>query len=300
MIRPAENAPALLEARCAAVPHPGLLAALWRQAFGGMPGQLAVYDCGGGLVLAVHGQTGVLLGRPAAAQRRELAAFLPFAGIRTLYTADRCRFLSGSARQLVWMSAPAAPGDPQPPADACGPFARLQPADTDTGAALQQSYAAAAALICDGLPQSACGDFYADLCTRRNRGLAAVLRLGPDAAPTACLVGSGPVALPFAPAPNSAPAALLRRVLGGLVPKKRPSAEQPSGGPAAAGQAVYLSDVTVRPQCRGAGLGRALLSAAAAAAPAHSRLYVYCSPAMTGYYAPLGYRAGGVLWRREL
>ncbi len=247
MIKRIENmadAPALEQL---AARQPDFLAGLWLQAFAQVRGALALYSCGSGVLLAVHGSAGVLTGKPSLAQRRELRACLPLLGVGTLYTADRLLLgLPGRASPLVWMTRAPAAGSPLP---------------------VQQSYAAAAQLVCGDLPRQAMMDFYADLCARRNRGLVQVLCLGQDAAPTGCVVLGGP--LPAAP---NAPAT------------------------------VYFSDLVVAAAHRGQGHSRTLLQGADAACRAMggARLLLHCAPGMVPFYKKHGWTEGGKIWMRKI
>ncbi len=229
--------------------QPDLLAGLWLQAFAQVRGGVALYDCGGGVFLTVHGTAGVLTGRPGFAQRRELKTFLPLAGVRTLYTRDRLLLgLPGTAAPLVWM--------------------HRTPVRTQA-LPQQNSYAAAAQLVCQGRPKEVMMDFYADLCARRNRGLMRVLRTGEDTAPTGCVALAGPLPL------NESPAA--------------PTI-------------LYFSDLMVEPAHRGHGLGARLLAGAEACALqlGADKLVLHCAPDMAPFYARHGWVAGGKIWMRKL
>ncbi len=253
MIRRIEDSsalPANTLARLAAA-QPDMLAALWLQAFGQVRGALALYDCGSDVLLAVHAGQGVLCGSPPLHRYRELRAFLPFAGVHTLYTRTPLPLvLPHRAAPLLCM--------------------RRTP-DAGANAALpqQESYAAAARLVCGDLSEQAMMDFYADLCTRRNRGLVRVLRLGPDAEPIGCVALAGP--LPLAAG---------------------------AGGPTA----LYFSDLTVAHAHRRRGHGAALLRAAEAEALAlgAKSLLLHCAPALERYYARRGWQTCGKIWKRSL
>lgn len=277
-----EYAQPLAEA-CAAMPHPGMLAALWKRTAGGLPGGLTVYDCGSGVLLAARRGAAILLGCPNAASRKELAAFLPFAGIRCLYTAE-CVPLPAAGWQdqpLVWMAAPVQKGFGEGRIDGHTVY--------PTG-----NYFAAAQLICTGEEETTRNDFYAELCCRRNRGLGQVLAIGDPTAPEACAVCSGPV---FSPAPDAAPAgrSLWQRLLARLK-KPQPSVTEML-------PTVYLSDVYTAPQHRGGGRGTALVKAVRqlTALPAETQqAVVYCAPEMTPFYKKLGFAEGGRLRCRTL
>ena len=270
MIRRVGADAARIAAAAVRQPQPGLLAMLWLVAYAGVRGdRLSAYDWSGSL-LVTHGGTGVLLpegGLWAPLRRRlahaeELAAFAAVTGLQVLYADEDAPGTRCGARQLLdWMTAPehregTPPGDLSEDA---GEGATEEKAAPDTQektpcVRLLQRYAPAAELVCDGLPEAVKNDFYADLCLRRNRGLMQVPGLGPEESPDGCLAVSGPV------------------LLGGR-------------------QYSYLSDLTVRPSCRGQGCGTALMRYAlhcAAGTPV-----LYCDPALTGYYAGMGFRRGG-------
>lgn len=176
MIRRSDDT-ALLLRRCAATPHPGLTAALWQAGFGGLPGALALYRCGGAM-LAVHGAAGVLTGRLPPSGAAELLEFASALKLNVLYVPPGFSVPPGcSAEPLLCLCARPVPAPATP----------VRP---------QTNYAAAARLLCGVADEGSCADFYADLCARRNRGQVAVLGLGPQLAPDGCIVRSGPLTPP--------------------------------------------------------------------------------------------------------
>lgn len=272
-----EYAQPLAEA-CAAMPHPGMLAALWKRTAGGLPGGLTVYDCGSGVLLVARRGAAILLGQPNAASRKELAAFLPFAGIRCLYAAESASLPAAGwhGHLLVWMAAPTRKSFGLGRTDGHTVYPT-------------NNYFAAAQLICTGEEETTRNDFYAELCCRRNRGLGQVLAIGSPAAPEACAVCSGPV---LSPAPAAAPAgrSLWQKLLARLKKPQTSVAEMLS--------TVYLSDLYTAPQHRGGGRGAALVKAVRqlAALPAETQqAVVYCAPEMTPFYRRLGFAEGGRL-----
>lgn len=275
MIRRLEEYDQALATACAATPHPGMLAALWKRTAGGLPGGLNVYDCGSGVLLVVRRGAAVLLGQPGAASRRELAAFAPFAGIHCLYTTDAVQLPAAdwSCQSLVWMAARTLPVAHGAPGHAVYPLS---------------SYFAAAQLICGGESEETRNDFYAELCSRRNRGIGQVLALGKQSAPEGCAVCSGPIPCPV-PAQRKHPP-LLQRLQARLKRKKSVPAEWlPT---------VYLSDVFVALQHRGGGRGAALVQAALhkLGLPEETQqIAVYCAPEMIPFYKNLQLQEGGRL-----
>lgn len=279
MIRRLEEYEQALAEAIAAMPQPGMLAALWKRTAGGIPGGLTVYDCGSGVLLAARRGAAVLLGCPGAASRREITFFAPFAGIACLYTADEVQLPAArwACSPLVWMAARTQPADGN--ADACEVYPL-------TG------YYAAARLICAQESEETRNDFYAELCSRRNRGIGQVLAIGESTAPEACAVCSGPVPCPV-PVREKQPAGLWQRLCARLK-KPQPPEVLPT---------VYLSDVFVAPQCRGGGRGAALVRAALQrlALPEETRqIAVYCAPEMMPFYKKLQLRTGGCLRRWTL
>ena len=277
MIRRLEEYEQALDAACTAMPHPGMLAALWMRTAGGLPGGLSVYDCGSGVLLVVRRGAAVLLGRPGAASRRELAAFAPFAGIHCLYTSDDVQLPAAdwSCQPLVWMAA------------------RTQSAPAARGASghavyLLSSYFAAAQLICGDESEETRNDFYAELCSRRNRGLGQVLALGERSAPAGCAVCSGPIPCPVPAERKHLP--LLQRL--------RIRLKRSKAAPAEWLPTIYLSDVFVAPQYRGDGRGAALVQAALCkqGLPEETQqITVYCAPEMIPFYQSLRLQEGGRL-----
>ena len=299
MIRRLEEYTQALTDAAAAMPHPGLLAVLWKRTAGGLPGGLTVYDCGSGLILAVRRGAAVLLGEPNAAARQEITAFARFAGIRYLYTAASVSFSGWKAKPLVWMACPV---------DRTAP-----PAVTPHTVAPLTGYSAAAQLVCGQECEEVRNDFYAELCSRRNRGIGQVLAIG-DPVPEACLVCSGPVPCP---APAVSPAQrtntsqsgsplrqLLRTVcrrLQALPPlQKRSPQPQAPASPAVLLPTVYLSDLFTDPAFRRARRGEALIDAAKRGEglpPETQQLTLYCAPELAPYYEKLGFAPGGTLRR---
>ena len=278
MIRRLEEYEQALAKAIAAMPQPGMLAALWKRTAGGIPGGLTVYDCGSGVLLAARRGAAVLLGCPGAASRREITLFAPFAGITCLYTADEVQLPAArwACSPLVWMAARTQPADGN--ADACEVYPL-------TG------YYAAARLICAQESEETRNDFYAELCSRRNRGVGQVLAIGDRAMPDACAVCSGPIPAPVPAAePVKKPTGLWQRLRARL---QRP--QPPEMVPT-----VYLSDVFVAPQYRGGGKGAALVHAALRrlSLPEETQqVAVYCVPEMSPFYEKLSLRQGGRLHR---
>ncbi len=274
-----------LAVACTAVPHPGMLASLWQRTAGGIPGGLTVYDCGGGALLAVRRGIAALLGIPDAAGRRELELFLPFAGIRCLYAPEGLALPAQSweNRELIWMAAPM---------ETTG---RRNGQFNHHAVYPIHNYSAVAQLLCGDESEAVRNDFYAELCSRRNRGLGCVLALGASSAPEACAVCSGPVQCP-APQPEAPRAGLWQRLRRRLLPK-RPAPVQML-------PTVYLSDLFVQPDKRAQGYGRALLLAAGQLSELSAearQLLVYCAPELTEYYTKQGFSVGGrlCLWQTK-
>ena len=251
MIRRVEADASHLAAAAARQPQPGLLAVLWQAAYAGVRGDRLTVYEWSGSLLPVHDGTGVLLEQPG---------FLPRARRRFARAEELTAFARMTGLHTLY-AAENAPGTQ------CGTRQLLDwmtapekaasdaPEETSSqGVRLLQRYAPAAALVCDGLPEQVKNDFYADLCLKRNRGLMQLPGLGAEDAPDGCLAVSGPV------------------TLGGR-------------------QVSYLSDLTVRPDCRGQGCGAALMRYALRCAVGTAVLY--CDPALTGYYAGMGFRRGG-------
>ena len=300
MIRRLEEYAQALADAAATAPHPGLLAALWKRTAGGLPGGLTVYDCGGGLLLAVRRGAAVLLGEPTAAARQEITAFARFAGIRYLYTAGSVSFSGWKAKPLVWMACPV---------DRTAP-----PAATPHTVAPLNGYSAAAQLVCGEECEEVRNDFYAELCSRRNRGIGQVLAIG-DPALEACLVCSGPIPCPPPSAACTLPVQntgtgclrpLLRRLR--KLPllqklallRKQAVPAQPPEAPAALLPTVYLSDLFTAPAYRRARRGEALIDAAKRGEglpPETQQLVLYCAPELAPYYETLGFIPGGTLRR---
>ena len=278
MIRRLEEYEQALTKAIAAMPQPGMLAALWKHSAGGIPGGLNVYDCGSGVLLVVRRGAAVLLGHPGAASRREIALFAPFAGIACLYTAKTVQLSAAwwTCRPLVWMAAPAQPAPSGGYAEQHGVFPL-------------NGYYAAAKLICAQESEEVRSDFYAELCSRRNRGIGQVLAIGDPAAPDACAVCSGPV---------PCPAPLREKPSAGLWQRLRARLKKPQ--PAELLPTVYLSDVFVAPEHRGSGRGAALVRAALhkRELPEETRqIAVYCAPEMAPFYEKLSLQKGGELYR---
>jgi GNAT superfamily N-acetyltransferase len=149
------------------------------------------------------------------------------------------------------------------------------------------NYSAAAKLICENESEETRNDFYAELCSRRNRGIGQVLAIGDRAEPEACAVCSGPVPAP-APVPKNTRAGLWQRLCARLK-KPQPPEMLPT---------VYLSDVFVAPPHRGSGKGAALVHAALQRLdlPEETRqIAVYCAPEMVPFYEKLQLQTGGRL-----
>lgn len=280
MIRRLEEYEQALAEAIAAAPQPGMLAALWKRTAGGIPGGLTVYDCGSGVLLVTRRGAAVLLGEPGAASRREITLFAPFAGVTCLYTAEAVRLPAAQWKDcpLVWMAAPAGEGVPAGRTDGHIVYPL-------------SSYSAAAKLICAQESEDVRNDFYAELCSRRNRGVGQVLAIGDRAMPDACAVCSGPIPAPVPAAePVKKPTGLWQRLRARL---QRP--QPPEMVPT-----VYLSDVFVAPQYRGGGKGAALVHAALRrlSLPEETQqVAVYCVPEMSPFYEKLSLRQGGRLHR---
>ena len=282
MIRRLEEYIPALEAAAAAMPHPGILAMLWQHTAGGLPGGLTVYDCGSGVLLAVRRGAAVLLGRPDAAGRQELAAFARFAGIRCLYTGAEVRLAGWKPQPLACMSRPVCRFD-NTPASFCGhtvwPMTR---------------YFAAAQLVCGDADEDARNDFYAELCSRRNRGIGQVLAIGSTDAPEGCIVCSGPV--PCAQAVSSPKAGRrgkLSRLLAALQTalRRQQPADRPDT-PAELLPTIHLSDLFVAPDKRGGKRAAALLCAAQqgfSLPPEARQLTLYCAPELIPFYEKHGF-----------
>jgi GNAT superfamily N-acetyltransferase len=171
----------------------------------------------------------------------------------------------------------------QPPAGGCTDARAVYPL---TG------YYAAARLICAQESEETRNDFYAELCSRRNRGIGQVLAIGDRTAPEACAVCSGPVPCPV-PVQEKMPTGLWQRLCARMK-KPQPPELLPT---------VYLSDVFVAPQYRSGGRGAALVRAALQrlALPEDTRqIAVYCAPEMIPFYEKLQLRTGGRLRRWTL
>lgn len=278
MIRRLEEYEQALAEAVAAMPQPGMLAALWKRTGGGIPGGLTVYDCGSGVLLVTRRGVAVLLGCPGAASRREISLFAPFAGIGCLYTAETVQLPAArwTDHPLVWMAAPTVSA-------AAG-------GRTDGHIVYPlNNYSAAAKLLCENESEETRNDFYAELCSRRNRGIGQVLAIGDRAEPEACAVCSGPVPCP-APVPKKTHTGLWQRLYARLK-KPQPAEMLPT---------VYLSDVFVAPPHRGSGKGAALVHAALQRLelPQETRqIAVYCAPEMIPFYEKLSLREGGYLHR---
>lgn len=244
-------------------PNPGLLAQLWVTGCGGLPQALTLYRCGAKTWLLVRGATAVVLGKLRPAQAQELESFLNFCGIETLYLPADARGLQGRVQQLLCL---------------CRPAGRLKPRVFRRGQAfdshvrpeaaslfaphLQTAYLPVARLLCAGQPPEVQNDFYADLCSRRNRGQVRVWTLGPQQAPEACLLCAGPVALP-----------------GGLTGKRLKK------------EVCYLSDLLVQPALRRTGRGQALMETALA--DVSQETWLYCRPQLASYYQKMGFKPKG-------
>lgn len=282
MIRRLEEYAPALEAAAAAMPHPGILAVLWQRTAGGLPGGLTVYDCGSGVLLAVRRGAAVLLGRPDAAARQELTAFARFAGIRYLYSDPDVTFPGWRPQPLMCMASPV-----------CRPQSHSSLFRGHTVWPMTR-YFSAAQLVCGDADEETRNDFYAELCSRRNRGIGQVLAIGDAAAPEGCVVCSGPVPCPRAlPAPSAARCGRFAQLLSGLRRLlRRPQTLPEATVPPALLPTVYFSDLFVKKTKRGSGRGAALTAAARqgfALPPEVQQLALYCAPELVPFYEKQGF-----------
>ncbi len=215
-------------------PQPGALAAtiaINHRLYGNCPALCRTFASGEGGLIQLRGD-GALATGPADGE--ELAGFLHFAGVRALR--------SDSAAPAGWR--------PGPPVCQLALTGRLPALCAPAGMWLtEEPSPRLAAGLQPGLTEEERDNLYADLCTRRNHGLGALV--------TAVEAGGGPLGC----------AALL------LEPDSR---------------TAVLTAVAVTPAARRRGAGRWLVAALCRPYQGW-RVLLECASALTAFYAPLGF-----------